>query len=282
MDRGYQGQGSVARRIMDLARWAASADNAQPWRFEFTGNHGVRVHAHDLRADSGVFDYQGAATQLALGGLIETASQAASLYGCGTQVQWGRTGVPSQYEFDLNFEPQAGLAISPLARCISSRATQRGALSRQALSAPDKQALQRAVGPYQILWLEGADRRATAWLNYRLAGPRLAMPESYPNLAVAFDPDANALYTPRRMPVASTPLDPVSRRLVVWALQNQRRMQRTSAVLGTAMTRLQLDLLPGLRCGAHLALLAPLVPNTLADHVCAGRTFARLWLTAEQ
>ena len=282
MDRRPEIEVNVAERVMDLARWAASADNAQTWRFEFTGHSTVRVHAHGLGRETGVFDFGGAATLMALGGLIETASQAATCFACRTQVYWREAPGPHRYVFDLCFEPEPGLQPSALAAYIEARATQRGGLSRRALSMADKWALQDAAGNYRLVWLEERERTAAAWLNFRLADARLRIPELYPNLAVTFNPDPNVRFTQTRMPAASLPVDPLTRHLVVWALQSQARLVGVSRLLGTAPTRLLLDLIPGLRCAAQIGLMAPGEPKTQADHVAAGRAFARLWLCAEQ
>ena len=35
--------------ILDLARWASSGDNTQPWRFEVVDDHLIRAHSSDTR-----------------------------------------------------------------------------------------------------------------------------------------------------------------------------------------------------------------------------------------
>jgi hypothetical protein len=49
---------------------------------------------------------------------------------------------------------------------------------------------------------------------------------------------------------------------------------------GTIAPRLELDLLPGLRCGAHFAIIAARPPAGIDDHVAAGAAVQRFWLTA--
>jgi len=41
-----------------------------------------------------------------------------------------------------------------------------------------------------------------------------------------------------------------------------------------------MDLLPGLFCAAHFAILADKSPKTVGDYVAAGRAVQRFWLTA--
>src|SRR6185369_10805599 len=73
------GSMSVVLEILDLARWAPSGDNSQPWRFEVLGDDHVRVHAFDTRRDC-VYDLEGHASQLSVGALLETIRIAAGAY----------------------------------------------------------------------------------------------------------------------------------------------------------------------------------------------------------
>ena len=273
---------TLAQEIMELARWAPSGDNTQVWRFEFLAANRVRVHGRDTAEELVVFDWGGIPSLLSMGCLIETAVQAATLQGCRVDVNWLPDPGPHRYLFDLAFRHDTGIAPSPLAVGITTRSVQRASLSRRALRADEKQALVAAAGEFQLIWLEGKQRAATARLNYNFAQPRLTMPESFHALSSAIDPDPHARYSHDRMPAGCFPLDPLSRRLMLWALQSWPRLHSLNTLFGTALTRLQLDLLPGLRCAAHMALIAPRLPCTRADHVASGRAFQRVWLTAEQ
>ena len=70
----------AAEQILDLARWAPSGDNTQPWRFEIIDEHHLIVHAFDTR-DHCVYDLDGRPSQIALGALLETIAIAASVHG---------------------------------------------------------------------------------------------------------------------------------------------------------------------------------------------------------
>ena len=272
---------TLAQNIMELARWAPSGDNTQVWRFEFLDHERVRVHGWDTAEKFGVFDMGGIPSQMSFGCLIETAAQAATLQACRVDVSWLPDPAPHRYLFDLHFVHDASIEPCPLAQCITQRSVHRGPLSPRPLSSEEKQALAQAAGEFQVVWFEGKQRTAVARLNYDFAGPRFTMPEAYPSLAAALDPDPRARFSHDRMPAATLPLDPLTRRLIVWALKRWERVHRMNTLFGTALTRLQLDLIPGLRCAAHVALIAPHLPAVRDDHVAAGRAFQRLWLTAE-
>ena len=272
---------TLAQDIMELARWAPSGDNTQVWRFEFLDDARVRVHGWDTAEKFGVFDWGGIPSLLSLGCLIETAAQAATLQACRVDVSWLPDPAPHRYLFDLHFVRDAAIKPTALAQCVTQRSVQRGPLSPRALSREEKQALEAAAGEFQVLWLEDDKRTPAAHLNYDFAGPRLTMPEAYASLAAALDPDARARVSLDRMPAATLPLDALTRHLIVWALKRWERVHLMNTLFGTALTRLQLDLIPGLRCAAHMALMAAHLPLSRDDHVAAGRAFQRVWLTAE-
>ena len=72
-------------QILDLARWAPSGDNEQPWRFEIVDDNLIRVHGFDTR-DHVLYDYDGHASHIAQGALLETMRIAAT--GFGLKTSW--------------------------------------------------------------------------------------------------------------------------------------------------------------------------------------------------
>ena len=60
----------VLEAILDLARWAPSGDNTQPWRFEIKDARRLVVHGFDTRAHC-VYDLDGHPSQISLGALLE-------------------------------------------------------------------------------------------------------------------------------------------------------------------------------------------------------------------
>jgi hypothetical protein len=90
-----------------------------------------------------------------------------------------------------------------------------------------------------------------------------------------------ARYSHDRMPDQSLGVDVLTRHLMRFVLGRWERVRFFNRYLaGTAMPRLQMDLIPGLACGAHFALVAAQRPRTTDDHVAAGRAMQRFWLTA--
>ncbi len=91
----------------------------------------------------------------------------------------------------------------------------------------------------------------------------------------------NARHSDTKIPDRAVGLDPVGLALMRWAMASWPRTRFISRYLGgTLLPRLQLDLLPGLGCAAHVVIVAPTPPRRLEDFVAAGAAVQRLWLTA--
>jgi len=267
-------------QILDLARWAPSGDNTQPWRFEVVAALHVVVHGFDTREHC-VYDLDGGPSQISLGALLETMSIAASGHGLAMQAS-RRPGLPDTTPtFDVRFVADAARPADPLLPAITERSVQRRPLRTRALTAAEKQALEASVGPdHRILWLEGwRGRFGAARLMFRNAKLRLLMPEAYPTHRDIVE--WNARFSEDRVPDQALGIDPLTARLMRHAMASWSRIEFLNTWLaGTLAPRLQMDLIPGLACAAHFVVKAQRVPQTIDDFVAAGRAVQRCWLTA--
>lgn len=267
-------------RILDLARWAPSGDNTQPWRFEIMGDDRVAVHGHDTRADC-VYDFAGRASHLAHGALLETLRIAASRFGLA--MNWSlREPVSDRAPvYELVFTADAAVSVDPLQAFIESRTVQRRAMRTTPLSDADRGALQAAVGPaYALSFLASlGDRLAVARLLWDNAYLRLTCPEAFEVHRAVIE--WRARYSKDRIPEEAVGVDPATARLMQWVMRKWSRVEFFNRyLLGTVAPRVQLDVLPALACAAHV-LMRPRRPmNDLAGHVEAGQALQRLWLTA--
>ncbi|NML14225.1 nitroreductase family protein [Azohydromonas caseinilytica] len=268
------------RAILDLARWAPSGDNTQPWRFEVVDAHHVVVHGFDTRGHC-VYDLDGHASELSLGTLLETMAIAASGQGLAMQARRRSEAPTGRPTFELRFTPDAGVRPDPLLGSIERRSVQRRAMSTRRLTAQEKRALEAAVAPHgRVLWREDFSQRlAMARLLSAIAKVRLSMPEAY---RVHRDIiEWKARFSIDRVPDQALGVDAVTARLMRFVLGSWERVRFFNRYLaGTAAPRLQMDLLPGVACAAHFVLLASREPRTIDDHVAAGRAVQRFWLTA--
>ena len=287
MAAGGSGQAAPAtapagtvEQVLELARWAPSGDNTQPWRFEITGEHEFVIHGRDTRAHC-VYDLHGHASQLALGGLLETVRLAASSHGMRAQARRRPDSPEDRPTFDVELTPDAGQRPDPRAPYIPVRAVQRRAMSMRALSGRQRAALEAAVGAgYGVVWFATVrERLAASALNFRNAGLRLTLPEAF---AVHRDViDWESTLSRDRMPAAAIGLDPLTLRLTRWAMARWERIAFLNRYLGgTLLPRLELELIPGIACAAHFALVAPQAPASVDDFVAAGGAMQRFWLEA--
>ncbi|TVR66877.1 MAG: thiamine biosynthesis protein ThiF [Candidatus Competibacteraceae bacterium] len=268
-------------QILDLARWAPSGDNTQPWRFEIVDDRHLVVHGFDTR-DSVVYDLQGRASQLALGGLLETLEIAARGRGWRCAVSRRMDRPETRPTFDVTFA-EIPAEPHPLEAVIRARVTNRRAFERRPLGPREREALEAAVGAgYRVVWLEGkAMLRRMARLLFVNAGIRLTLPEAYEVHKSIIDWDRQ--FSLERIPDRAVGLDPVALKLMRWAMQSWGRVQFLNRYLGgTLLPRLQLDVWPALNCAAHFAIVADEPLRTIDDYVAGGRAMQRFWLTATQ
>lgn len=268
--------------ILELARWAPSGDNTQCWRFEVGPAGELIVHGFDTRTHC-VYDLDGHPSQISLGALIETISIAASTHGLRTEVA-RRGDLPDERPtFDIHFVADPAIAPDPLADHILTRSVQRRPLRTRAITDAEKTALRSAVGPsWRLVWFESlAERWRLARLMFANAKLRLTMPEAYATHRDIIEWGARE--SARKVPDQALGVDPATLRLMRWIMADWRRVEFFNRWLaGTVAPRLQMDLLPGLACGAHFVLVAGAPPRTIDHYVAGGRAVQRFWLAATQ
>jgi hypothetical protein len=267
------------RAILDLARWAPSGDNTQPWRFEIVSANHVVVHGFDTRSYC-VYDLDGHSSQMAIGALLESIRIAASGYSLVAEMA-RRTDTPdTRPTFDVRFEA-APVPRNALIDYLPVRCVQRRALRTRRLAEDEKRSLEASVGPrYRVLWLEGLSRRwRAARLLWRNAGLRLTIPEAYEVHRDIIE--WHARFSEDRIPEQALGANWLSARLMQFAMKRWSRVAFMNRWLGgTLVPRVELDLAPGLACAAHFMIAADSRPKAIDDYVAAGEAMQRFWLTA--
>jgi nitroreductase len=267
-------------RILELARWAPSGDNTQPWRFEVVDDMHAVVHGHDTRSHC-VYDLDGRPSQIALGALIETAAIAASAEGFRLTASSRPDAPEDRPTVDLRLQAEPGLAASPLIEAIPRRSVQRRMMKLTPLTVAHKHALQASVGEaFDLRWIEGwGGRLRMALMLFRSARLRLITPEAYQVHRDIIEWDAR--YSADRVPDQALGASKPSIALMRFAMVSWKRVHFLNRFMaGTWVPRIELDLLPGLACAAHFAIVARAPLRTLEDHLAAGRAMQRMWLTA--
>jgi len=267
-------------RILELARWAPSGDNTQPWRFEVLGEEHLLVHGFDTR-DHVVYDLDGHASQLAVGALLETLAISATTEGRRADIHRRPSCSDTHLEYDVYLHRDDSIVPNSLAKYIQQRVVQRRALSTRRLESGQKKALASSLPPgYQVVWFEGLGQRwRLARFMFDNAKIRLTIPEAY--LVHKTVIEWGARYSEDRIPEHAVGVDAVTAKIMRWAMVSWNRVKALNTFfLGHLPPRIQLDLIPGVRCGAHFALLAPEPPESVDHHVDFGRVVQRFWLTA--
>ncbi|BAN36803.1 hypothetical protein SCD_n03004 [Sulfuricella denitrificans skB26] len=266
--------------ILEFSRWAPSGDNTQPWRFEIINERHLVVHAFDTR-DHCVYDLDGHPSQIALGALLETLAIAASAHGLRAEFRRHSDSPDTHPDYSVDLIPDSQLPPDPLLPHIKHRSVQRRPMRLTPLTEPQKQALQIAVGKsYAVRWFEGGPQRwQLAKLMYDNAKLRLTLPEAYAVHRSIIEWQAR--YSDDKVPDQALGLDKMTLKLMRWVMGSWQRVDFFNTYLaGHLMPRIEMDLLPGLLCAAHFALLAHKAPETIDDYVAAGRAVQRFWLTA--
>ena len=270
---------SIPNQILDLARWAPSGDNTQPWRFEVLSDQEVLVHGYDTREHC-VYDLDGWASQLAHGALLETIALAATRFGHRAEIAIAREDASGHIVYRVVLVPDPAVVEGPLVGVISERVVQRRPMRPRPMLSADRLALERAVQPNTVVWRESwGDRWRMAELNARNAHIRLTIPEAFAvhKAVIAW----NCKTSEDRLPDASLGADPILLGVMRMAMSSWERLSFLNRFAGgTVLPRLVMDFLPGLLCSAHFAIIAPLVPQSTAERIAAGRAVQRFWLSA--
>ncbi len=266
-------------QILELAKWAPSGDNTQPWRFEIVNENHVVVHGFDTRKDC-VYDFLGHPSQISLGALLENICIAASGHSLRTDITY-RDADDEHPTFDVKFTRAQDTNPDPLIDCIPKRCVQRRPYSTKLLAEAEKIELVASLGPrHHVLWVEGLKGKLSmADILSKSGRLRLTIPEAYQVHRRIIQ--WRARFSEDRVPDKALGLDGATLLLMRWVMGSWARVEFFNSFLGgTLLPRIELDILPALGCAAHFAIVYDVKPQTIADYVLAGRALQRFWLTA--
>ncbi len=265
---------SLIERIVDVARWAPSPDNSQPWTFEILGHDRLRMQIN-LEAEN---PYQFAQSQpnwLSAGMMLEALRLAALDH--RLQLGWTKQG----NEFDIKFQPTTAPADG-LSAYIKMRAVDRSAYRRAPLSQNAKQALKTACGPgFQLCWLETPTER---WRYAKLAALSSAMRLRSRVCHGVHQKiiDWNNRFSPDALPSTSLGVNIFSQMLLRWGIKSWTKMQALNTFLrADLLAGTEMDLLPGVMSAGYVVVAAESdFPQSTDDMLIAGARIYRLWLEA--
>ncbi len=267
-------------RLMDMARWAPSGDNTQPWHFERLGPQQLRIHGRDTR-DHCVYDLDGHPSQISLGALLETFAIAAASQGWRMDLERTDFSQETHPTFDIALQPAEGPSQLELASQIEKRSVQRRPLRRTPLSADEKSALEGCLPDgMNVHWLDQRfDRLRAAKLLFHSAKLRLTIEEAYEVHRDIIE--WHAQFSTDKVPDQALGAGPATLILMRQVMKSWQRVKFFNTFLaGTWAPRIELDFVPSICCGAHFVIHAKTAPKTPVDYVQAGRCIQRFWLQA--
>jgi hypothetical protein len=216
-----------------------------------------------------------------VGALLETIAIAAS--GEGLLAEFSRR--PDTPEtallIDVSLRAHADARPSSLLPYIRARVTQRRPFTTRPLAVRQKRAMELAVGEgYRVMWLEGRSCRwKIAKLLFNNAHIRLTTPEGYAVHRNTIEWGAH--FSEDRIPEYAVGVGYLTGKIMRWALGSWRRVKILNRFFaGTWLPRLQMDLITGIRCGAHFVITAEKDLETVDDYIAGGRAMQRFWLEA--
>ena len=218
---------------------------------------------------------------MSLGAFLETAAIAASSQGLELRWQLHRPLDELRPCIHVQLQPTQFDAVDPLISAITERTVHRRPLSTSAITADQWMSLERALPAGYALrrfsdWTGRWNWARLLWAN---AGLRLRLPEAYPTHRSIIE--WGARYSNDRIPDLALGASALTLFLMRHALVSWQRVDLLNRWLaGTVMPRLEMDLLPALACGAHIAIVADQEPIGVAGYIEAGRAVQRFWLKA--
>jgi hypothetical protein len=269
--------------ILNVARWAPSGDNAQPWRFRMLAEDSIEIRVKDA-SDDNVYEYRNGEPSLLAGGmLLESLRIAATAFGSG--MSWHYDGHRARnYHITAKFPVDPSAKADPLYSFLTLRSTNRYPYRLKALSPGIKEALADALGPeLRIDWWDSAsDRWRWAGLSAAATDIRLRMREAFSVHQRMID--WRHSFSPTGIPAKAVGLNLPSRVAMRWAMKNWERMRFLNRLGGTASAALQLDYLPGILSSGYFTIQDATAPQNGIDRAerllhCGGRIL-RFWLSA--
>jgi len=272
---------SPVEEILNLARWAPSGDNGQPWTFKLLNPEVVGVQIRH-NPDS-VYEYRnGEPTWLSAGMLIETMAIAAKAW--RREMVWEPGSSDAPDTMTVRFPPGDSPDVDPLLSFVTLRSVDRHPYRRRALSSPEKLALQACLPDgLTVDWHEGfGSCGRVAHLSAAATAIRLRCPEAFAVHQRMIDWDR--AQSPSAIPARSTGLSRPTLLLMRWAMKRWERTKWLNRLGGAFGAALQVDYLPGFRSGAYLVIRrAPEnagQPAEAEELMVMGRSIQRFWLTA--
>ncbi len=272
-------------KILRLARWAPSGDNAQPWSFDLVDdNHIILKVTHQ---PGNVYEYrEGEPTLISVGALLENIDIAAR--SAGQKLVWKLLPKIEEggHRISLAFEDEIPHPDDRLVTEIEKRTVDRRPYRLKKLTENQKSHLGEALRPgLSLRWYEGvSERLMLARLCSSATDIRLRIPETFQihNEVVDWDRDLS----PTGIPAKALGLDALTLKLMRWSMRRRSRTELANRLGSPFFASLQMDILPGLFSSGYFSFSIQnreKNPETAILQILdVGRSLQRFWLTASR
>lgn len=268
--------------VLDIARWAPSGDNAQPWTFRITGDREVEVLVR--RTNPNIYEYRhGEPTLISAGALLENIEIAAPAF--GLKANWHYAGSANGIDhIAVSFRDIAAVSVPDLFDEITRRSVDRRPFRMRSLTGEQKGQLSQTLNQQmQVQWYDSlSERRRIAALGRLATVIRLTIPETFAVHRSIVDWENRE--SEHAIPSRALGLDPLTLQLTRWSMAKWSRTKFMNMVGAPYFASLQMDFLPGVFCASYFAIRLVRRSNepdaALVETIQAGQAIQRFWLTA--
>jgi sulfur-carrier protein adenylyltransferase/sulfurtransferase len=268
--------------VLDIARWAPSGDNAQPWTFRMISDREVEVLVR--RANPNIYEYrQGEPTLISTGALLENMEIAAPAF--GLKANWRYAGSADGIDhIVVHFSDADAASVSDLFDEIVRRSVDRRPFKMRSITGEQKGRLSKTLHQeMQVQWYASlSDRRRIAALSALATNIRLTIPETFAVHRGIVDWENRE--SEHGIPSRALGLDPLILQLTRWSMASWSRTKFMNTLGAPYFASLQMDFLPGLFCASYFAIRLMRrfsEPDAaLVQTIQMGQAIQRFWLTA--
>ncbi|MCA0370283.1 MAG: ThiF family adenylyltransferase [Proteobacteria bacterium] len=267
------------REVLDLARWAPSGDNMQPFTVKIVSQDVVHVEVHKMEVYFQKYLKEDLSA-LSFGVYFETLRQAATLY--GYDAKWKETKEP--LTFEVSFKKKKVMVVEESAPYIRARYTDRRPYKTTPLRQDQIDTLtgQTLGQGYRLVYREEEESRLNfARHEMKALGMILSEPSSAENMAqhISFD----NLFSLDKMPIESLGFSLLTRPFVKFFMKRPALMAMFSKLNLSLPVLYEYSYLPHKNCAGHFAIVrdgkneaASEAARTIED----GQMIQRFWLKA--
>jgi hypothetical protein len=229
-----------------------------------------------------VYEYRGGEPLLLSAGmLIESMRIAATAW--GRRLDWRHEEGADGLRIAVTLVPFK-IARDPLYPSLALRSVDRRPYRTRPLTAPEKLALEGALG--HGLTVEWHEKLRARWqiarLNAQATDIRLRAPEAFRVHQQIID--WRRAHSPDGIPAGAIGIGRLTQKVMRWSMQSWWRTRLLNALGGTLTGAVQMDYVPGIASAAFFALRQPRGASCGAERVAdllgKGQSIQRFWLTA--